>query len=1169
MNRNNLNYKEYYLRAIWENCNGFKPVHGGTGLGKTYGIEETIKADFGDRKYIYVAHRKNLLREMCDSLTQKKIGHVLLKSDEDQLRYLLADPQLKRELIDFCKSPLVKNYVTVLNEKGKNGSVLLKRAQASIIESQRLFDLSQKSPAVDFQDKIDNNVSNIYQFVKKILIDANRIAEGIGEPKKQLTKNDYAHLLVNYKGMLDQLFPFISFLNDVGKKALILTIHKLFHGLFSGKKTLRINNLRGYVIFLDEFDFLEPILLAKICDEVPIEDPFLMLNYFKSNTESKIKTLTYPVGEHHEEIRQKLRTSLRSIDKLNTPYQFPEVRHFTTNDDKLFGNWIFLTNQTIVDKPIYLKIDEERATFEVTSKANRPETIDGFPLLRTVLNTSSSILRSFAGWKDRNNEIFEEILFDVLGRTEFQRTIRKIPFYHSLASKNQQFVNNYTHLLDRGMGVFTLNKPHDPTEPKEVKIGYYNIPSSPEKILLSLIKKNLVFGLSATSKLNRVVDHFDEHWLKEQIEYLADNNIRYFEDNELDKELIQKLTAEKTKIRNNAVLVESIVANCPNEIKSELEDLEEKDTYGIRSNGGYDKNRVIGFFKILEWISQKLDNGVSASCIKSHLVFLNSLKQIEFFLKHTLHGLNSQKLDGVLSVTTDKSLVNIGYQIQFKGRVFYIVLLEGKAHEIIYPDNIEGLSNTLKLFWKEHPVIFLTTYPSAANGVNLQYYLSEKDWENKLQEDFRCIHLLEGPHFYFANHYADHSMKYTESKKDLWKATKLHMNAPVSMEKFKYWMGTILSGKLSWKMNRDYKKHSDFILNQMATYFQALGRMERVRNNTGTQYVTLSPEIRSEFETYQFDDRFSDVRDDYSPYYSGFLKQVLVQIEQHKKLNIPSVIKETKLEIEEKSKKNIDEMVTNLRRIQLGECDEKEFIKVKEKWYSLRKIALRHEFNNPVIQSNHVLVYNYSCFEKHKERLNSIYRKVKEVDELNLHFQNHGYSLKRTSVNENKWFTDHFTRSILIAVVAEESVKAFLNTNNIKFSTPESVAQELFEIADLYLNDYDIFVDAKNFSQKSIHNRQSSNLKEDNWVDDDSFRKKVIKKLTTLRKIRPNSRLAIVNLHFDSLAAPCYATIDNKTAEVMEDWDVAFIPNLIESNNGRWSFSAEIIDFIRAINSKK
>ena len=1149
MNKSDLTYKEYYLRVIREGCNGFKPVLGGTGLGKTYGLIEAVKANEDDRKYIYVAHRKNLLQEMCDSLCKNGVEHILLQSDEDQLRTIFNKDEFKQELRRFLNHHIVKRHVDTLEKKGKGGTYNHKKAKNSFTELPNLLSVADRNSTVDIQDKIDLNVSNIYQFVKRILIET-----------KRAEKNDYNLITIDFQELFDQLFPFMPFKREHKNKVLVLTFHKIFHGLFSGEKTLRINNFKGFIIFLDEYDFLEPILLDKICEEVPLEDPFLMLNYFKSNVESKLKKESYPEGEHHGEIRDHLCSRIKQLKKLNARYAFPEVRYFVTNDDSLFGNWIFLTNQTIVEKPVYIQVDKDKATYNVTSNSKGNNVEDAFPLLRTVLSISSSIMRSFAGWKDRNNEVFEEILHDSLGHTEFQRIIRRVPFYHSLRKPDKNFINNYNYLLDRGMGVLSLRKPNDTTEPEEVKIDYYNVPISPERILLSLIRKNMVFGLSATAKLNRIINHFDESWFKDQIEKLSDNNIRYFEDDDFDKCIVQTLTQQKREKRKNTVLVQELPYEISKTIKKEIEELENREDgqYGIRNNGGFDKARVTSFYRMIDWIYRKLKEGTSIKELKSHLVFYNSLRQLDFYLNYRCENSNNADFKNILKVERKASSGLTRFEVTYKNQLMHVVFLEKKAYESIYPSGYNHSSETLKLFWDDAPVIFLTTYPSAANGVNLQYYPT-KEQQNK--EDFRCIHLLEGPHFYFSSKYAEHGRVFTERKKDLWKVTKLHLNDPISSENHKNWINTILrkDEKKRATMNTLYKKFPDFLHNQMATYFQALGRMERIREaEVGTQYVMLSCKIMEEFSDFLYLPQYETIRTECSPYYSDFLSQVVSQIKRSEKEQ-ESRKNEKKEQVEARSKEDIDSALQDIGQIQRKQMARERATNFINYWHEMRGAALRHEFNHDLIKSNHIVYLNKEDSALKKERFNRIYELIKDVPEINLHFRNNGFSLERTNIRNGKWFTDCFAQQILLGAIGEEVVRVYFQSKKVEVRTPEDKERSLFEVADFYLPEHNIFVDAKNFTKKSILNYRSDD--EINWTNPSEIRKKVSEKLRKIRQSAPEARLIIMNVYYSESALPKFIKLSGKIVSEGDDWDIGFVPNVIVGNGEKWAFIPDFLLF--------
>lgn len=75
-------YTTYYQNTL-QNSKGFKLVLGGTGLGKTSGIIETIKQNTEkNKRFFYVANCLQLLNEVVVDLEQEKIGYYLQERDE-------------------------------------------------------------------------------------------------------------------------------------------------------------------------------------------------------------------------------------------------------------------------------------------------------------------------------------------------------------------------------------------------------------------------------------------------------------------------------------------------------------------------------------------------------------------------------------------------------------------------------------------------------------------------------------------------------------------------------------------------------------------------------------------------------------------------------------------------------------------------------------------------------------------------------------------------------------------------------------------------------------------------------------------------------------------------------------------------------------------------------
>ena len=93
-------YKDYYKSSLNES-HGFKPVYGGTGLGKTKGIlsileEENLKQE--RRKFIYLTNRHNLLTEFAEDLQEKGINYAYLKSDTEIISNLILNNEFRSVL---------------------------------------------------------------------------------------------------------------------------------------------------------------------------------------------------------------------------------------------------------------------------------------------------------------------------------------------------------------------------------------------------------------------------------------------------------------------------------------------------------------------------------------------------------------------------------------------------------------------------------------------------------------------------------------------------------------------------------------------------------------------------------------------------------------------------------------------------------------------------------------------------------------------------------------------------------------------------------------------------------------------------------------------------------------------------------------------------------------
>ncbi len=100
--------------------------------------------------------------------------------------------------------------------------------------------------------------------------------------------------------LIHMLFPFIKFARDERAKLLVTTVQKGFQRFFDGKTSTNLSSLRDteYIIFLDEFDFLEGDLIDIACGSAQVERPFAFVEHFTRNLRAHLKKSGGKVVEH-------------------------------------------------------------------------------------------------------------------------------------------------------------------------------------------------------------------------------------------------------------------------------------------------------------------------------------------------------------------------------------------------------------------------------------------------------------------------------------------------------------------------------------------------------------------------------------------------------------------------------------------------------------------------------------------------------------------------------------------------------------------------------------------------------------------------------------------------------------------------------------------------------
>jgi len=244
---------------------------------------------------------------MAQSLTEQ-FGpdfFVVLPSDSEVV-YTALKPMYRTQLYDLMEERLVEKYV-------KAGRQQLKEVKRTAEALVRQIDRGIRSA-----DLNSIQARSILQFFRAVLAEAAR---------KKETYNDHIRLLDH--PIIQILFPFVAFQRREKVQVLLVTVQKGFRRFFDGAKGTSLPELKGkeanFIIFLDEFDFLEGDLIDLICSSPQIEAPFDFVEaFYREMTRHKLPKEDYP-----EQSRIRKITELIEKELQENGIDFPNINQFT------------------------------------------------------------------------------------------------------------------------------------------------------------------------------------------------------------------------------------------------------------------------------------------------------------------------------------------------------------------------------------------------------------------------------------------------------------------------------------------------------------------------------------------------------------------------------------------------------------------------------------------------------------------------------------------------------------------------------------------------------------------------------------------------------------------------------------------------------------------------
>ncbi len=1039
------NYFEYYRRTIESHQTGLKLVGGGTGLGKTSSIPNAVmKAIPANRKGIYVANRTQLLHEMADT-TDPNFA-IILPRDLDVVRTVISSNH-RSAFDELLRNSIFQAYTDKLD---------LNKVYRAIKTLDEIFGPTDSSMLPSWQEQVAEEYSRqILKAFRTVILTA-----------KNRSKSDYNKLLDH--DIVHKLFPFIAFKRKMTVRLLLVTLHKLFYGFFDGEKTITANHLKGYVIFADEFDFLENDLIQLIAQSRQIEDVFRFVEYFyREMQRHKMRLENYPVSGSPD-ITRRIRKIMNEIDLLHAEnINYPDINQFISTEAPN-DIAIFRTSHTVSSSPVYL-CQTERA-FNIVSDPTicSDKVFSARRLFTAVSAISEQILTLLKEIEVEDPATHQGIINDAYRNTVFPSQIQQVSQFPRRRPPQSTRLGA---LLDAGYSMYDIHYIAKATDPEEVELRNYAIYTTPEKFISTLAEKNLVFALSATADIHRCVNNFNLHWLG------AKDGINLLLPDERDAQDVSALNNEKAAIRGNQLEVIRLKEldnrqSLDKQIRRFIATAFQTEQFTNDTKGGHLKRRVERFFSSLLIACER---SILSEEIQSHLFFLNTYRDIEqLFKNEMLHIAPFYKIRPLL----ERKLFT-AYELDINNQTFVVVFYNAEQAKRIR--QTAGAKNEFnQLFHTELPVVVVTQYLTAGNGVNIQYEL-----QDGTERDFLNLYLLEVPYFYFSNGSEDDTdeERIAKLKENLWYLAKLHSEKYLSEQEFRAKLSTLHKPN-DW--NNTYQHHPrmshDYLLNTIASLIQAMGRIERVWKPIPDQSVVLCREAYHAFQQF-LGPEFDDLRYIREPMISHNLQTLLAKIEEQipQQERMARRKQDARLaELNEVCKRNITQFIERFDTIR-SQADKG---KLRQIWRRLRIAALRHDFadntlqewsavyNSPNVHNGEVylspdyesLPINHDQPDSRAWRLNAVYDVVSDNHTIREYFAKHGYEFDFDMDGQN-CFVPYFHQAILSGAIGEEAITALLNAKGIPI---EDLSDELFEIADIKVVNKPWYIDCKNYSDSTM-----------------------------------------------------------------------------------------------------
>lgn len=433
--------------------------------------------------------------------------------------------------------------------------------------------------------------------------------------------------------------------------------------------------------------------------------------------------------------------------------------------------------------------------------------------------------------KNADEMSLENAVSSILKRLELTNKQEKL-----LMGENFQMVTNNKELVLEDRSFYQTGMEYYEFEDSDshydnTKLNFIKVYDTPEKIMLYLSNKAVVFGISATAEIDTVVGNYDLCYLKEQLKE------RYHSTPQFLKEKNQEaLTAKWSAYYDGSVHIHGEII--PNTIQ-QFEVQEYCKTFLSAELAEYSDN-LINTITDNEYQRIRYCNVLRAMCI------FNNTKDIQsmLYLGMELPKKNNRSMDEEL-LKQFFEYAYINSEIDKKNR---LIILRGEN----FDNDKEELQNCLG---KGEKIFVMSSYQTIGAGQNLQYKIPEgknivqlgkyvKEDKRYLYKDFDALYLGKITHM-TVNTYSEERITSDNLLKMLFQIEELYENGEINyyekdqMLKLAFHSYT---GSEEFTQNKLYKLKS-VIVQASRMVLQAVGRMCRTFIKNPNIYIFIESEL--------------------------------------------------------------------------------------------------------------------------------------------------------------------------------------------------------------------------------------------------------------------------------------------------------------------------------------